>query len=119
MAPKQTDREEKELQEIIEALLESYEELLEGADSESGLYVFWADKSGETVYIRCSDGDCGSISLAEFWEIKKQIGKECLICTGPLKFFFNSKSRPVLYLVCSRCKAAHRVASGELCLFAN
>ena len=122
MAIKQTDPEEEEFQEIIEAFWESCEELLEDADedadSERVFYTFWTDKNREPVHIRCSNGDCGSISWAEFWEIKKQIGRECLICAGPLKFFFKSKSRPALYLVCDQCETAHRIASGELCLFA-
>ena len=114
-----TDPEEEEIQEIIEALRESCEEFLEGADSESGFLTYWTDKSGETVHIRCSDGDCGSISSAEFWEIKNQTGKECLICAGPLVSIFDPESKPVLYLVCERCEMIHKVISGELCLFAN
>ena len=122
MAIKRIDREEEEfqeIQEIIEALRESYEELLEDADSESGFFAFWADQNGETIHIRCSDGDCGSISSAEFWEIRNQVDQECLVCAGTLKIIFDSESKPVLCLVCDRCEAAHRVASGELCLFAN
>jgi len=52
---KRADREEKEFEEIIEALREGYEELLEGTNSESGFIAFWIDQSGEMVNIRCSD----------------------------------------------------------------
>ena len=116
MAIKRTDCEEKEFQEIMEALRESCEELMEDTGPENGFLAFWTDQSGETTYIRCSDGDRGSISSAEFWEIKKQIGKECLICAGSLGLIFDSGSKPVLYLVCDRCETTHRAVSGELYL---
>ena len=113
---KRADREEKEFEEIIEALREGYEELLEGTNSESGFIAFWIDQSGEMVNIRCSDGERGSIPRAEFEEIKNRISSPCLACGGSLGLIFDFESRPVLYLVCNRCEAAHRIVSGELCL---
>ena len=112
---KQTDREEKEFQEILEALQEGYEELM--ADSEEGgLIAFWADEKQETVKVRCSDGSSGSISYSEFMGVRNQIGKKCLVCAGLLGWIFDSESKPVLYLVCNRCEKRHRVALDELCL---
>lgn len=106
MAIKRIDIEE-ELDEILEALQES---------SERGFLAFWTDQSRETVFIKCSDGDQGSISFAEFLGTKDQIGKKCLVCAEPLGLIFDSESKPVLYLICDRCERIHRVASGELCL---
>ncbi|MEK7659176.1 MAG: hypothetical protein AAB338_00765 [Patescibacteria group bacterium] len=110
------DREEKEFQEFLKAFHEYYEELMADSDSEGGPIAFWIDQSWKTVRIECSDGDSGSISYAEFTEIREQIGKECLICAGLLEFIFDSESKPVLYLACNRCKKIHKVVLGKLCL---
>lgn len=116
MAIKMTAREEEEFQEILEALQEGYEELMADSDSEGGPIALWMDQSEETVCIRCSDGDQGSISSVEFNEIRKQIGKKCFVCAGLLGLIFDPESKPVLYLVCNRCEKSHRVVLGELCL---
>lgn len=116
MAKKGTDREEKEFQEILESLQEGYEEFMADPDSEGGLFAVWTDQGEKIAYLLFSDGDSGLISYAEFEGIRNQMGNECLVCAGPLGVIFDSKSKPVLYLVCKRCEKRHRVVLDELCL---
>lgn len=111
MAAKKINIEEVDIEEDLQEILEALQN-----DSENGFLAFWKDQNEETVFIKCSDGDQGSISFAEFEEIKNQKGKEYLVCAGLLGLVFNSCSRPVLYLACERCEMIHKVVLGELCL---
>lgn len=118
MAIKRGSREEEEFQELVEILREDWEELTNDSDSEDELLVFWTDRGGET-HFRCSDGDHGSMPFAEFIEIRNQVGRTCLVCVGSLELIFDLDSRPILCLACEKCRAVHRVVSGELCLSAT
>ena len=108
---------EEEFREMMAALRETYGVLITGFDSDDTLEVFWwRDQSGEMVHFRSADIYHGSIPATEWDDARNQGGKKCLICPGPIVLVFNSKSNPVTYLRCNRCKIAHKVALGELCV---
>lgn len=102
---KKADHEEGGFQELMQALRQrSYEELMDDSGSESGFLFFSADREIETVYIRTSDEECGSIPYVEFREVTNYVGKRCLVCGGLLGLIFDPESRPVLYLICDKCE---------------
>ena len=121
MAARRSGHEE-EFREMMAALRETYGERMASPDLEITPKIFWwSDRwNKEVVYFMSQYGGGGSISLAEFQDIQKYIGRSCLICAGPLvPVFFPSNTKPSVCLNCGCCKASHKVVLDALCLFDN